>query len=148
MGDKEKQLGSANSDTGDESLPALIARLGDDMVTLLDTKLSLLKIEIKEDLRAYLRNSVFLGVGGVIVVIGFALLNIAIALAIASLFEHTQLSPPARYALGFLLIALLYLIIGAVIIVKAKGRLAKQNLGPERSLEEFERDKRWLKREL
>lgn len=148
MGDKERQPASANSDAGDESLPALVARLGDNLMTLLDTKLSLLKLELKEDLRAYLRNSIFLGVGGVIVVIGFALLNVAIALALASLFESTQLSPLLRYALGFLLTALLYLIVGAAMIVKAKGRLASQHLGPERSLEELERDKRWVKREL
>ncbi|MGH9893964.1 MAG: phage holin family protein [bacterium] len=39
------------------------------------------------------------------------------------------------------------LIIGAAVIIRARDRLAKQNLAPERSIEELEKDKRWLKRE-
>ena len=38
-----------------ESLPSLFGRLGDDVMKLLDTKLSLLKVEIKEDADAYVR---------------------------------------------------------------------------------------------
>src|SRR5689334_14065176 len=120
MGDKENRSASTNLDTNDESLPALIARLGENLMTLLDTKLSLLKIEFKEDFSAYLRNSLFLAVGAIIVVIGFALLNIAIAFLFSSVFENTRLGQPVRYALGFLLTALIYLLVGAVVIVKAK----------------------------
>jgi uncharacterized membrane protein YqjE len=148
MSDKGNPSLSSNSDAEDESLPALVAQLGENLITLLDTKLSLLKIEIKEDINAYVRNGMFLAIGALILVIGFALLNIAIACLFSSLFENTQLSQPMRYALGFLLTSLTYLIIGALVIVKAKNRLARQHLGPERSLAELEKDKRWLKREL
>lgn len=147
-GDKEKRVVASQADDKDDSLPALVARLGENLMTLLDSRLSLLKLEIKEDLNVYLRNGLFLGIGGVIIVIGFALLNIAVALGISSLFETTRLSQPVRYALGFLLTAALYLVIGALVMVKAKNRLAQQKFGPERSLEELEKDKRWVEREL
>ena len=59
----------------DESLPSLFGRLGDDVMQLFDTKLSLLKVEIKEEANEYARDGIMIGVGGVIAAIGFALFN-------------------------------------------------------------------------
>lgn len=145
MGDKEKGSVSANQDPGAESLPALVGRLGENILTLLDTKLKLLKIEIKEDLKGYLRNSISLGLGGIILLIGFALVNIAIAFFFAALFAETQFSQPIKYAFGFMITGLIYLLVGAFVFVKGKNRLQKQNLEPERSVKELEKDKQWLK---
>ncbi|MGH8612080.1 MAG: hypothetical protein ACREYF_08570 [Gammaproteobacteria bacterium] len=52
MSDTEKSATGAKPDAGGESLPSLIGRLGQDIITLLDTKLGLLKLEIKEDVNA------------------------------------------------------------------------------------------------
>jgi uncharacterized membrane protein YqjE len=132
----------------DETLPDLIGRLADDLGTLLDTKLNLLKVEIKEDLSAYTQQAMMMGVGGVIAAVGFALLNVAVAFLISVLFENTSLSQPVRYGLGFVITALLYLLIGGVIIFRAKDKMAKQTPLPDRSLKELEKDKEWIKREL
>ena len=147
MGDTKKSATGANPDTGGESLPSLIGRLGEDIVTLLETKLGLLKLEIKEDVNAYLRGLVSIGVGGIVAVVGFSLLNVAIAFLVSALFEDTLLIQPVKYALGFIITGVIYLVIGAAVIIRAKDRLAKQNLAPERSIEELEKDKQWLKRE-
>ncbi len=147
MGDTEKSATGANQDAGGESLPSLIGRLGQDIVTLLDTKLGLLKLELKEDVNAYMRGSVPIGVGGIIAAVGFSLLNVAIAFLISALFEKALLSQPVKYALGFIVTGVIYLVIGAAVIKRAKDRLAKQNLVLERSIEELEKDKQWLKRE-
>lgn len=148
MGDKEKSSAGANPDAGSESLPVLVGRLGEDILTLLDTKLGLLKIEVKEDLTAYLRGSASMGVGLLVAVIGFSLLNVALAFVVSSLFDKTQLSQPIKYALGFIITGLFYLIIGAAVIISAKNRLAKQDLSPERSLNELKKDKKWIEREF
>ncbi|MGH8646283.1 MAG: phage holin family protein [Gammaproteobacteria bacterium] len=147
MGDREKSATGANPDAGGESLPSLIGRLGEDIVTLLDTKLGLLKLEIKEDVNAYVRGRVSIGVGGIIAAVGFSLLNVAIAFLVSTLFEKTLLSQPVKYALGFIITGVIYLVSGAAVIIRAKDRLAKQNLVPERSIQELEKDKQWLKRE-
>lgn len=147
MSETEKSATGANPDAGGESLPSLIGRLGQDTVTLLDTKLGLLKLEIKEDVNAYVRGRVSIGVGGIIAAVGFSLLNVAIAFLVSALFEKTLLSQPVKYALGFLITGMISLIIGAAVIIRARDRLAKRSLVPERSIEELEKDKRWLKRE-
>jgi uncharacterized membrane protein YqjE len=131
-----------------EHIPGLLSRLGDDVTELLDTKLSLLKVEVKEDVQAYVRGGVLIAIGGVIAAIGFALLNIAVAFGVSILFEQTQLSQPARYAVGFVITGGAYLLIGGIIVLAMKGRLAKRDMVPNRSIDELRKDKQWLKNEL
>jgi uncharacterized membrane protein YqjE len=147
MGHNQESATRANPDAHGESLPSLIGRLGEDLVTLLDIKLGLLKVEIIEDIHAFLRGRVTIGVGGIIAAVGFALVNVAIAFVVSALFDKTLLSQPVKYALGFIITGGIYLVIGTAVIIRAKDRSAKQNLAPERSIEELEKDKRWLKRE-
>lgn len=132
----------------DESLPSLFSRLGDDVMQLFDTKMSLLKVEIKEEANEYARDGILFGVGGVIASIGFALLNVALAFAISTLLANADLSQPAKYAIGFLTAGTLYVITGGIIVMMIKKRLAKQSLVPDRTIAELRKDKVWLKNEL
>ena len=129
----------------DENLPSLFGRLGNDLSTMVDLRLNLLKVEIKEEVDAYLRGGVTIVVGGLITAIGFALANIALGFFVSTLFARSQFSQPARYALGFIIVGLVYLIAGGVIVVVTKNRLAAQGLVPKRSVEEFEHDKQLVK---
>ncbi|HYE64128.1 MAG TPA: phage holin family protein [Pyrinomonadaceae bacterium] len=130
-----------------ESLPTLFGRLGDDVMTLLDTKLNLLKVEVKEDANAYIRAGVMIGIGATIAGIGFLLANVAIACFIASLFIPS-FSLPVSYGLGFVITGVAYLIIGGIIVMVMKNRLAERDLVPDRSVEELRKDKQWLKKEI
>ena len=152
MADLERSTAAAPATTsttgGDiEALPALVGRLGDDVMKLLDTKLSLLKVEVKEDADAYIRGGVMIGIGGVVAAVGFALLNVAVALGVATLMPEDW-SQPARYAVGFVVTGLVYLIIGGIIVMVMKNRLANRNPVPTRSVDELRKDKQWLKKEI
>src|SRR2546421_244045 len=138
---------SAEPQTDIENLPALFTRLSDGVATLLDTKINLLKVEIKEDVNAYIRGAVTILIGGIIAAVGFAIVNVAVALFVGALMPETM-NPAIRYALGFVITGVVYLIVGGILIIKAKNRMAKQGLVPERSVNELRKDKEWLKKEL
>jgi uncharacterized membrane protein YqjE len=131
-----------------ETLPSLFTRLGDQLTQLFDAKLSLLRIELKEEIDAYLRGAIMIIVGALVALIGFALLNVAIAFLISMLFDAAHISQVARYALGFTVTALLYLAVGAIVIVKAKNRINQQGIVPPRTATELERDKEWIKNQM
>jgi uncharacterized membrane protein YqjE len=131
-----------------ESLPSLVTRLGEDVMQLLDAKLNLLKVEIKEDVNTYTRGAVTMAIAGVIAAVGFALLNVAVGFGVSTLFATADLSQPAKYGLGFLITGLFYLIVGGIIVMIVKNRLAKADLVPNRTVEELRKDKQWLKNEL
>src|ERR1041384_2189499 len=131
-----------------ESLPNLFSRLGDDVMQLFNSQLALFKVEIKEEAGAYARSITVIAIGAVIATIGFALLNVAIAFAVSTLFAQANFSQPASYALGFVVTGGFYLIVGAIVVMLMKSRLSKQELVPQRTVQELRKDKQWLKNEL
>jgi uncharacterized membrane protein YqjE len=139
---------AAMTRNGAESLPNLLSRLGDDVMQLINSQLALFKVELKEEASTYARGAALIAVGGVITVIGFALLNVAIAFAVSTLFASANFSQPASYALGFVVTGLFYLIVGGIVVLVMKNRLAKQPVVPPRTVEELRKDKQWLKSEL
>ncbi|HET6850708.1 MAG TPA: phage holin family protein [Pyrinomonadaceae bacterium] len=134
--------------TDTENLPGLFSRLGDDVMDLFNSQLALFKVEIKEEASAYARGVTMIAVGAVIAVVGFALLNVAIAFAVSTLFAQANFSQPASYALGFVVTGVFYLLVGGVVVLLMKNRLAKQELVPQRTVAELRKDKQWLKNEL
>jgi uncharacterized membrane protein YqjE len=137
-----------------ENLPALFGRLGDDVMRLVDTKLSLVKVELKEDASFYARNAAVTAVGAIIAAIGFALVNVAIAFFISTLFGSDDAGRvaerygPTSYGWGFLITGVVYLVIGGAIVLMMKNRLSSYNPAPTTSLEEIRKDKQWLKNEM
>src|SRR4030095_4584113 len=134
--------------TDNEGLPNLFSRLGDDIMQLFNSQLALFKVEIKEEANAYARGVTMIAIGAVIATIGFALLNVAIAFAVSTLFAQANFSQPASYALGFVVTGAFYLIVGAILVMLMKSGLAKQELVPQRTVQELRKDKQWLKNEL
>jgi uncharacterized membrane protein YqjE len=132
----------------DESLPNLLGRLGDDVMQLINSQLALFKVEIKEEASAYARNAAFIAVGGVVAANGFALVNVAIAFGVSTLFSRANFSQPASYALGFVVTGLFYVLVGGIVVLAMKNRLAKQQLVPPMTAQELRKDKQWLKSEL
>jgi uncharacterized membrane protein YqjE len=131
-----------------ESLPNLVSRLGDDVMELFKSQLELFKVEVKEEANAYARSITMIAVGAAIATIGFALLNVAIAFAVSTLFAQANFSQPASYALGFVVTGVFYALVGGIIVLLMKNRLAKQDLVPQRTVAELRKDKQWLKNEL
>jgi uncharacterized membrane protein YqjE len=131
-----------------EQLPTLFSRLGDDVMQLFNSQLALLKVEIKEEANSFARAATMIAVGAVIGAIGFALLNVAVAFGISTLFANANFSQPASYALGFVVTGVFYLIVGAILVAVIRARLAKQQLVPQRTVTELRKDKEWLKNEL
>lgn len=131
-----------------DSLPNLFSRLGDDVMQLFNSQLALFKVEIKEEASAYARGAAMVAFGAAVAAIGFALLNVAIAFAVSTLFAQANFSQPASYALGFVVTGGFYLLVGAIVVLVMKSRLARHDLVPQRSIQELRKDKQWLKNEL
>ena len=131
-----------------ESLPNLVSRLGEDVMDLFKSQLELFKVEVKEEVNTYTRGIAMIATGAVITTVGFALLNVAIAFAVSTLFAQANFSQPASYALGFVVTGAFYVLIGGILVLLMKNRLAKQDLVPQRTVAELRKDKEWLKNEL
>ncbi|MFL6229788.1 MAG: phage holin family protein, partial [Pyrinomonadaceae bacterium] len=78
-----------------DQLPTMFGKLGDDVMQLLDAKLGLLKIELKEEAGVYTRTGAMIAVGGVLAAIGFTLANVAVAFFVSRLFIGSFTEPVA-----------------------------------------------------
>jgi hypothetical protein len=95
--------------------------LGDDGVRLINSQFALLKVELKEEANAYIRGAVTIAAAGVIAAIGFALLNVAVAFGVSTLFAGSNLSQPATYALGFVVTGVFYHVVGGIVVLAMKS---------------------------
>ena len=131
-----------------DDLPTLLGRLGDQVTALVDTKIGLLKVEIKEEASTYLRSSIVIAAGGVLAAMGFCLVNVAAALGVSLLFASYGVTGTPGYAAGFVTTGLFYLIVGVLVAMVVKSRLKQHNPAPTRTIEELRKDKQWLTKEL
>ena len=131
-----------------EQLPTLFSKLGDEVMQLFNSQLALFKVEMREEASSFARSAMMMAVGAVVAAIGFALLNVAVAFGVSTLFANSNLSQPTAYALGFVVTGGFYLIIGGIVIAAIRSRVAKQQFVPERTATELRKDKQWLKNEL
>jgi uncharacterized membrane protein YqjE len=129
---------------GGESLPGLFARLGDDVVALVDSKLGLLKVEIKDDVAAYVQGSASLIASVGIATVGIGLVALTVAFLVAAALADTTMSAPLRYAVGTGVTGMLCLGGGGLLAKRAARNLSRVDPLPERSIAEVAKDKRWL----
>ena len=128
-----------------ESLPGLVARLGEDLSRLVDTKLGLLKIELRDDLRSYMRGAVGVFAGGVVVAVGFGLVGVAVAFLASTLLAWSMdLSRSAAQVIGFAAAGLLFRGGGTLIASLAGRRLKRTDVAPEQTMRELASDRDWL----
>src|SRR2546421_7686067 len=103
-----------------DHLPAMFGRLGDDVMRMLDAKLGLIKLELKEEASVYTRSVAFMAVGGVLAAVGFTLANIAVAFFISKLF--ISFCAPLSYALRLIITRAPYLVIARAVTPRVKKK--------------------------
>lgn len=128
-----------------KEIPNLIKKLGNDITRFVDQNVTLLKVELRNEIQGYIKDGVMLGLAGVMAVMGFLLINIAVACFIAALLPF---SLPVSYGLGFLAVSLIYGIAAGVVFAIAKKRISERHVVPEKTVEELKRDKQWLQKEV
>jgi uncharacterized membrane protein YqjE len=131
-----------------ESLTQLLGRLGEDVMQLVDSKITLLKVELKEEAHEYAISVGTIAVGAMVALVGFALLNVAVAFGVSTLFSQSGFSPAAQFALGFVITGAFYILVGGIMVLAMKSHLNRVGLVPDRSVQELRKDKQWLKNEL
>ena len=124
MGDRDS---SASGGDSLEQLPLLVARLGDDLVALVESRLRLLQVEITADATAYLRGAVVIAAGGLLATVGFVLWSVGLALLVAEVLP-SDLHAPQRYVGGFLVVGSALLSLGLGLYRRARHRMVIRDL--------------------
>ncbi len=132
--------GAGATDGDSRTFTGLVNRLVGDILRLLDQKLALLKLELREELAAVVRRSAFLAVGALLAAFGGVFLCLALAIWVGELVGSTSA--------GFGIVGGTFAVGGGLLLVIMRRRLAAQRLVPEQTVQELRRDVQWIKHEL
>jgi len=127
------------SDTGrdDRSLGELFGELSTETSTLIRKEMELARHELTRSAQTYVRNSMLIGVGGLVALAG----SIVLLMGIASVLVRFGLASD----LSFLLVGLVTLAVGAVVAWQAAQSLRKVSAVPERTVATIRDDVEWAK---
>jgi len=118
-------------------LPKLLNRFVEQVLQLLETQFALFKAEVRDGVRSYGKNLTRTAVAGIVAVMGFALLNVGVALWLNALLQNL--------ALSFALVGGAYFVLGSAVALVAVRKLSGQPAVLAESKRELERDKQWIK---
>lgn len=132
----------------EQSVGSLLKQLRDESTTLIRDEVALAKTEMREKASVYGRNIGALIAGALI---GYAAL-VVILLAVGSLIAEgllgADMDPAMAHFLGLAIVGSVVAIISAILVSKAIGRLKKESLVPERTVETLRNDKEWAKQQI
>ena len=98
---------------------ALLARLGDDVVRLVDGKLGLIRLDVEEQIRDYARMLTVRAIAAVVVAVGVTLVAAGAAFAVAATLPDS-LEPLLTRAIAFALVGATGIGAG-VVVLRRKG---------------------------
>ncbi len=110
-----EHVGHTNADVA-----ALLARLGDDVVRLVDGKLGLVKLDVEEQMRDYAGRLATRAVAAVVVAVGVTLAAAGLAFGVAALLP-ASLDPLLARAAAFASVGTVGVAAGLVVLRRGEG---------------------------
>jgi uncharacterized membrane protein YqjE len=123
-------------------LGRLIGDLTKDVGNLVTLHLDLLKVELKDSSKTLARDSVLAIAGAVMAMFAFGALTAAL---IAFISAMLPMDDAKAVAAGALIVGVLYAVIAGILVFMGINHLKKRPLAPERTMEEVQKDKQWVK---
>ncbi len=115
-------------------------RVTDGLGRLVGEHLDLARAELKHDLRAAARDAALVLLGFPSLVVGYALVMVAVALSLGEIFGRAE---------SFLLVGLANVAAGLVVSIVFARRLARQDRPDlDRTARALKEDRRWLRRRM
>ena len=133
---------------GEPNIADLLRQLRDDTTELVREEVLLAKTEITEKVSRAGRNVAYLAVGAFVALCGLLLLLTAFSYLLAEMFLRQGVNPGMAAFLGFLIVAIIVGIVGAVLISKAIKTLGSESVKPNRTVQSLREDKQWAQNKM
>jgi uncharacterized membrane protein len=124
-----------------ESITALVKSILHDVRSLIEEEIALARLEIREQTTRAKAAAVSLGIAAVALMFGGIFLLVAAAIGIADVLDWPAWT-------GFLIVAALMSLIGAVTLVTGRRKLSAVQLTPERTISTLKENAEWISKRL
>ena len=124
-----------NAAVSETSFFGLIGNLKEEVKLLFKDEVRLAKTEISEKASKMAKNALSLVIGGVIAYTGFIVFLIGAGALIAHFLEQGGMARYLAVAIGMAIVAFLFIVAGAILLMKALKSMKKQSLAPEKTID-------------
>jgi hypothetical protein len=125
------------------SLAGVINEVKDELKEFVQTRISMLKSELGEKIRTIKTAAPMLATAAVVLGTAFLLFTLCLVGLVAVAFQGN----PFRWFLSFLIVAVLYSIIGGMAAVFGLKELRAQGVMPKKTIKVLKEDQIWLQHE-
>ena len=126
-----------------KTLPELITELKDELKEFAATRAAMLRAEIHEKLQSMKLAAPGILIGLLLVVTGWLVFTAFLVSAIANIFDGAW-----RYPIALASVAVLYSIVGSLVLAVSWNKIKANSLKPERTLRVLKQDQVWLQTEV
>jgi uncharacterized membrane protein YqjE len=125
---------------GEPSIGDLFRQLAQDSTTLIRQEVALAKVEMRENVRAAVRDMTMLAIGAGIAALGALVLTAFLVLILGEAL--------ANYWLAALIVGAIYLLVGGVMAWSNLRSLRDSELKPEKTIDSLKEDREWIQQEI
>lgn len=130
------------------TVASLLRELRDEGTILLRQEVALAKTELAEKTSIVSRNLTAVAIGGGVLFAGLIILLFGLGDLVAAGLVEAGLSLGVSVWLGPVIVGLIAALIGFALVMKAKAKLSKEHLAPNKTTQSLKEDKEWIQRKF
>ena len=126
------------------SIGATLAEMKIELLDFLDTRIELLKTEVREKLKILKAAAPLGALGALLLGTAYLLFTLALVSLVVVAFQDN----PYRWFFAFLIVGFAWAVFGGIAVYFAKRKLDTETLLPQRTIEVLKGDKIWIEAEV
>ena len=126
------------------SLASTLAEMKIELLDFLDTRIELLKTELREKLKILKAAAPLGALGALLLGTAYLLFTLALVSLVVVAFQDN----PYRWFFAFLIVGFAWAVFGVIAVYFAKRKLETETLLPQRTIEVLKGDKIWIEAEV
>ena len=126
------------------SIGATLAEMKIELLDFLDTRIELLKTEVREKLKILKAAAPLGALGALLLGTAYLLFTLALVSLVVVAFQDN----PYRWFFAFLIVGFAWAVFGGIAVYFAKRKLETETLLPQRTIEVLKGDKIWIEAEV
>jgi uncharacterized membrane protein YqjE len=128
----------------DRSIGATLAEMKIELLDFLDTRIELLKTELREKGKILKAAAPLGGLGALLLGTAYLLFTLAVVSLVVVAFQDN----PYRWFFAFLIVGFAWAVFGGIAVYFAKRKLETETFLPQRTIEVLKGDKIWIEAEV
>ena len=127
----------------EKPIAAVLSETKEELKNFVQTRVAILKAEVSEKIKKWKAVIPMAIVGAVLLLTAWFAITFTLVALLAALFQPS----PFAWVFGGAIVSLVYLAIGAILVVSAVNRIKAVQMVPTRTLEVLKQDQIWIQKE-